>query len=277
MEHLILGMKVKDHFLTQETFEVKPSKYEGILQTIPQPSEDQLPAYYESAQYISHQTQAKSFKDKVYHKVKSFMINKKKNNILKHHKKGKILDIGAGTGDFLDVFDPTLWLKHGIEPSKKLHSSLSSKGINLKDSLNQFDDQFFEVITLWHSLEHIPNLSETIKHLRRIIKPDGVIFIAVPNPKSMDAQFYKAFWAAWDVPRHLWHFSREGLKAFFSNYRLTCRKEKGMPFDAFYVSLLSEQYKPNGNLLRAFMIASLSNLKAIFTKEYSSIIYVFKP
>lgn len=270
-------MKITDHFLSDEVFEVKPSQHKGILQTIPQPSEDKLAQYYESAQYISHQTSAKSFKDKVYHRVKSYMISIKKSKVLEHHQQGNILDIGAGTGDFLDAFNSESWIKFSIEPSVKLHSKLNEKGIHLKAHLEEFEDLCFDVITLWHSLEHIPNLDHTIKHLKRIIKPNGIIFIAVPNYNSFDAKFYKSYWAAWDVPRHLWHFSRSGLKSVFYKYGFSCTKERGMPFDAFYVSMLSEQYKSNGNFLSAFLIGALSNLKALFTKEYSSVIYVLKP
>ncbi|RRO23352.1 class I SAM-dependent methyltransferase [Flavobacteriaceae bacterium 14752] len=270
-------MKVKDHFLSQEIFEVKPSKHKGILQTFPQPNESDLAKYYDSPEYISHQTQAKSFRDKIYQGVKSFMINKKKKMILKHHHKGHILDIGAGTGDFLNAFENSNWTKFSIEPSEKLKSNLSKQGINLVNSLDQLDDESFEVITLWHSLEHIPDLELTVKQLRRILKPNGVLFIAVPNYKSYDAQFYGNYWAAWDVPRHLWHFSRIGIKSIFSKHNFNCIKDRGMFFDAFYVSMLSSQYQPKGNLFIALWIASLSNLKAWFNKEYSSIIYVLKP
>ncbi len=270
-------MKIKDHFLSQQIFEVKPSKHKGILQTFPQPSKTDLPKYYDSPEYISHQTQAKSLKDKIYHKVKSFMIYNKKKMVLKHHQQGRILDIGAGTGEFLDAFDHSYWEKFSIEPSEKLQSNLFKKGIKLVNDFEQLDDQSFEVITLWHSLEHIPDLELTVRQVRRILKPNGVLFIAVPNHKSYDAQFYGKYWAAWDVPRHLWHFSKVGLKSLFSKNDISCIKDRGMFFDAFYVSMLSSQYQPKSNLFVALCIASLSNLKALFNKEYSSIIYVLKP
>ncbi len=270
-------MKVKDHFLSQETFEVKPSKYTGILQTTPKPATNKLSKYYDSPEYISHQTKAKSLKDKIYQQVKSFMIDKKKKMVLKHHQKGNILDIGAGTGDFLDAFDNKLWTKYSIEPSEKLHSRILEKGIHLRDSLNQFEEHSLEVITLWHSLEHIPDLDFTINYLNKILKPNGVILIAVPNYLSYDAKFYDKYWAAWDVPRHLWHFSKFGLKSIFSKYNFKCIKQKGLPFDAFYVSLLSENYKPDGSKIRSFFVGLISNLKALINKEHSSIIYVLKP
>lgn len=269
-------MKIKDHFLTQEVFEVKPSKFDGILETYPKPKDDQLAGYYDSPDYISHQTKAKSLKDKVYQGVKSIMINRKKRLILGYKREGSILDVGAGTGEFLEAFHDDNWYKSAIEPSSDLSVTFKEKNINLLENLDQAEDNSFDVITLWHSLEHIQNLEDTVHHLKRILKSKGVLIIAVPNYKSYDAKFYKNYWAAWDVPRHLWHFSRKGLKQLFGQKDFKCVRETGMPFDAFYVSLLSEKYKPNGIPLRAFLIGALSNLKSSSNNEYSSIMYVLR-
>ena len=163
-------MKIKDHFLSQETFEIKPSIYPGILKTVPKPSEDKLPNYYESDEYISHQTQAKSLKDKIYQSVKTLMIKRKKNQILNYHKSGKILDIGAGTGDFLEAFDIDSWQKFAIEPSEKLHKVLDQKQIHRVDDLHAIEDDSFEIITLWHSLEHIPNLRRNTLRIKKNFK-----------------------------------------------------------------------------------------------------------
>jgi len=270
-------MKIKDHFLSQEEFRITPSKHEGILETIPKPSEDKLAAYYNSSDYRSHQIKAKSFKDKIYQSVKAIMINRKKRLIMGYKREGSILDIGAGTGEFLEAFEPKHWTKSAIEPSPKFQSEFQKKDINLIKHLHPIQENSFDVITLWHSLEHIPNLTDTIQNLKRVLKPNGIVIVAVPNHNSYDAKYYKNYWAAWDVPRHLWHFSREGLKKVFKQYRLKCVKEIGLPFDAYYVSLLSESYKPNGFKLRAFLIGALSNLKSNSNREFSSIMYILKP
>lgn len=270
-------MKVKDHFLSQEIFEIKASKYNGILKTLPQPIAANLQGYYDSDDYISHQTKPKSIKDFVYQKVKSIMLQKKKKWILKQKTSGKILDIGAGTGDFLNALDKNLWQKYALEPVEKLHEVLNQKEISIVSTLNELENQSLDVITLWHSLEHIPNLENTLSELQRIIKKDGFVFIAVPNYKSYDAKYYEKYWAAWDVPRHLWHFSRKGLKQIAESYSFYCTKEQALPFDAYYVSLLSEKYHPKGLVLKSFYVGWLSNLKAKQSKEYSSILYVLKP
>jgi len=270
-------MKIKDHFLSQEVFEIKPSKHEGVLETIPKPSADELEEYYDSPNYISHQTKAKSLKDQIYQGVKSIMINRKKRLIMGYKREGKILDVGAGTGEFLDAFEKKNWKKTVLEPSAKFQSVYKEKNFSILKTLSQAKENSFDVITLWHSLEHIPQLEDTVKELKRILKPNGVIFIAVPNYNSYDSKFYKAYWAAWDVPRHLWHFSRDGLKQLFRKENFNCDKEIGLPFDAYYVSLLSENYKPKGFKLRAFIIGMLSNLKSSSNHEHSSIIYVLRP
>jgi predicted SAM-dependent methyltransferase len=270
-------MKVKDHFLSQKIFEIKSSKYDGILKTFPQPSAEELPEYYESDKYISHQTTSTSIKDVVYQKVKSFMLRRKKQWVMQHKTSGKILDIGAGTGDFLNCFDEQSWQKYAVEPSDKLEKVLKQKSITIVENLKAFQPHSLDVITFWHSLEHIPDLEYTLSELERVIKKDGIVFIAVPNYKSYDAKCYEQFWAAWDVPRHLWHFSRKGLKKIVQQYSLQCYKERGMYFDAFYVSILSEKYRTNGSLLRSLYIGGLSNLKAIKNMEYSSILFVLKP
>jgi SAM-dependent methyltransferase len=269
-------MKIKDHFLSQEEFEIKPSNHKGVLETFPKPSMEKLVDYYDSPDYISHQTKARTFRDKIYQGVKSIMINRKKRLIMGYKREGSILDVGAGTGEFLEAFEERNWNKTVLEPSAKFQSVYKEKNFSVLKDLSQANENSFDVITLWHSLEHIPQLEDTVKELKRILKPNGVIFIAVPNYKSYDSKFYKEYWAAWDVPRHLWHFSRNGLKELFIKENFICPKEIGLPFDAYYVSLLSEKYKPRGYNLRAFVIGALSNLKSSLNQEYSSIIYVLR-
>ncbi|MDX1461453.1 MAG: class I SAM-dependent methyltransferase, partial [Marinirhabdus sp.] len=155
-------------------------------------------------------------------------------------------------------------------------SKASEKGIDLHHVVTEIGNEKFDVITMWHVLEHIPNLEETIQSLHQLLKGNGTLIIAVPNFRSHDAKYYGKFWAAYDAPRHLWHFSKTAMtKLFATSFHL--KKIKPMYFDAFYVSLLSEKYKNGTSFsLRAFWVGLVSNLKAIRTKEYSSLIYCFK-
>jgi 2-polyprenyl-3-methyl-5-hydroxy-6-metoxy-1,4-benzoquinol methylase len=191
--------------------------------------------------------------------------------------KGTVLDIGSGTGDFLMTAKNSGWEIKGLEPNPKARQIAVSKGVVFEDALENITDNSMDVITMWHVLEHVPNLDEQFTQLKRIVKPNGYIIIAVPNYKSFDAKHYAAFWAAYDVPRHLWHFSKTSIQKLAANYNLELEKIKPMWFDSFYVSLLSEKYKTGKmNFVKGFLIGFASNVVGMFKKEFSSHIYIIK-
>ena len=266
---------VKDHSISKESFELfEDSEYE-LLKTNPFPELSELGKYYESEDYISHTDGSRNLFEKVYQTVKKKTLNDKISWI-KSFKKStiSILDIGCGTGDFLFRTKEEGWNVFGFEPNEKAKAISKSKNINLIDDLDSYQKHSFDVITMWHVLEHVPDLDKQIKQIKTLLKPDGLLIIAVPNYKSYDASFYKSDWAAYDVPRHLWHFSKTSIKKIFQNYQMQLIHIKPMYFDSFYVSLLSEKYRSGKmNLLRAFYIGLISNLKGISTKEYSSHVY----
>lgn len=271
-------LTVKDNSVSKETFELLHDENLDMLITSPKPEEDKLGKYYESDDYISHTDGKRSLFEKAYHFIKNIALKNKLsliNNL--NASKGSLLDIGAGTGDFLLVAKDNGWKSIGIEPSEKARTIAKSKGVELKSSLSEFENHSFDVITMWHVLEHVPNLDEQIQELKRLVKPNGSIVIAVPNFKSYDANYYKEFWAAYDVPRHLWHFSKTAIEKLFAKEDLELVKILPMKFDSFYVSLLSEKYKTGKmNYLKAFSIGLKSNLKAKNNFEFSSHIYVIK-
>lgn len=270
-------LSVKDYLVSGETFELVHDTDSDFLKTFPQPKIEELPKYYESQEYISHTDEKRGLISSLYQLVKKWSLQKKAKLILQQHGEvGSLLDVGAGTGDFLKVAKVKGWQVHGMEPNKNAAKLALEKGIDLKASLNDFEGKQFDVVTLWHVLEHIPDLEETILKLAALVKPQGALIIAVPNFKSFDARYYGKFWAAYDVPRHLWHFSKESMKNLFAeNFHL--KKIEPMIFDSFYVSLLSEKYKTGRKFsLKAFWIGLLSNIKAKHSKEYSSHIYCFK-
>ncbi|HET8839713.1 MAG TPA: class I SAM-dependent methyltransferase, partial [Flavobacteriaceae bacterium] len=169
------------------------------------------------------------------------------------------------------------WEIFGTEPNKAARKIANEKGIKLERKTESFPDKRFDVISMWHVLEHIPNLEGQIKELDRLLKKDGTLFIAVPNFKSYDAKHYKEFWAAYDVPRHIWHFSRKGIVKIFENFGFEIQETVPLKFDAYYVSLLSEKYK-NGRsrFFKALSIGLISNWNAKTTNEYSSHVYILK-
>lgn len=270
-------LSVKDYLVSGESFELVHDTDLDFLKTFPQPKVEELPQYYESQEYISHTDEKRGLISSLYQLVKKWSLQKKAKLILQQlGDVGSLLDVGAGTGDFLKVAKEKGWQVHGMEPNKNAAKLALEKGIDLKASLNDFEGKQFDVVTLWHVLEHIPDLEETILKLAALVRPQGALIIAVPNFKSFDARYYGKFWAAYDVPRHLWHFSKESMKNLFAeNFHL--KKIEPMIFDSFYVSLLSEKYKTGRKFsLKAFWIGLLSNIKAKRSKEYSSQVYCFK-
>ena len=271
-------IKVKDHSISKENFELLIDDDFQLLKTYPQPSLETLPKYYESEDYISHTDGKRTVFEKLYQKIKSHSLDKKINLINSYHsEKGSLLDIGSGTGDFLALAKNAGWKTTGIEPNEKAKSISISKGVSFVNDLESIKNNRFDVITMWHVLEHVPNIKQQISELKRLLKPNGTIIIAVPNFKSYDANYYKEFWAAYDVPRHLWHFSKTAIEKLFAVQNLKLIKTLPMIFDSFYVSLLSEKYKTGKmNFFKAFYIGLLSNVKAKRTLEYSSHIYIIK-
>jgi len=277
IQNAIHFLNVKDHSVSQETFELVHDKDLDMLITHPQPSLDKLPSYYESVDYISHTDGNKSLFEKMYQFVKSIALKNKLNLINSESQRGKILDIGAGVGDFLSVAKKDGWEIIGVEPSEKAKAIAKNKGVTFVESLNDLENNSFDVITMWHVLEHVPDLENQIKELKRLIKPSGTIIIAVPNFNSFDAKYYGSFWAAYDVPIHLWHFSKTAIKKLFAKENLELQKVLPMKFDSFYVSLLSEKYKTGKmNFITAFLIGLRSNWAGRQNMEYSSHIYVLK-
>jgi len=273
-------LKVIDHSVTKEEFELIENLEFGMLVTSPQPATFELAKYYETEEYISHTDTKRNLFEKVYHLVRKYAIKNKVALLNKEQTKGSLLDVGCGTGDFLNAAKNNGWKVTGIEPNEKARVIANTKTDNkVFDTLKleSLPTESFDVISLWHVFEHLPELENHIQVFKKLLKPNGSLIIAVPNHKSFDAKYYKEFWAAYDVPRHLWHFSQNSIKRLFDKFQMNVIKTLPMKFDAFYVSLLSEKIKTGKqNPFNAFLIGLRSNLKAKQSSEYSSLIYVLK-
>lgn len=267
-------LSCRDHTVSGETFELRKEHNLNFLKTFPQPDERDLGRYYESEKYISHTDSKRTFLDNIYRGVKNIMLQKKLSWIDQYSPKGKLLDLGAGTGDFLKAAQKKGWDVSGMEPSEKARNLAAQKNIILENDFSAFSDNSFDVISMWHVLEHVPNFMEYLEKVKSLLKANGLLVIAVPNFESYDAKYYKEFWAAYDVPRHLYHFSPAVINEISTDKGFKLRSQKGLFFDAFYVSLLSEKYKTgSSNFLQAFKVAALSNFKAKTTGNYSSMVY----
>jgi len=269
---------VIDFSVSKQTFGLYHDTKLDMLITFPKPTEIELPSYYESENYISHTDSKRTIFEKAYHFIKTVALKNKLALINElHREKGSLLDIGAGTGEFLYVAKQNGWNVLGVEPNQKAKDNAIKKGISFAEITTILDNNSFDIITMWHVLEHVPDLDFQIKELKRLLKPDGTLLIAVPNFKSYDAKYYRNYWAAYDVPRHLWHFSKTAIKLLFEKEGMKLVKVLPMKFDAFYVALLSEKYrKGKMNIFSAFLVGLKSNFLAKRNSEYSSHIYVIK-
>ena len=276
-----LHLKTKDYSVTGEEFQLLYNDDLEMLETFPRPSLDKLPDYYKSDDYISHTDNQSNLIEKVYHLVRWVSIRKKLRLANSFKSGGKnLLDVGCGTGDFLKIAHKNGWEIMGIEPNDKarqIANKKTNKHVYGAEEFQKIKNDGFDAITLWHVFEHLFNPEEQLSIFKSLLKDNGSIIIAVPNFKSYDSNYYKNFWAAYDVPRHLWHFSKASMRNLTEKSGLKIVATLPMRFDAFYISLLSEKYK-NGtmNPLRAFRVGWLSNFKARKSREYSSLIYVIK-
>jgi len=274
-------MRCKDHTASKEIFNIVSCETCSFTMTNPRPNTEKIGKYYDSEMYISHTNNSKGIFNWTYQKIRRYAIKQKIALLKKESAKGSHLDIGCGTGEFLNACKEAGFKAEGVEPSEKARIK-AVKNYNLPisndASLLQYKDAEFDSISMWHSLEHIPELNDTILQIKRILKPNGKLIIAVPNHKSWDAKYYKENWAAWDVPIHFWHFSQETITLLLKKSSLQLKRKQPMIFDSYYVSLLSEEFSSGKKkLINAIIIGLISNIFGILTKRgHSSMIYIFE-
>ena len=236
----------KDFFLTGESFQILKCRNCGFRFTNPRPEAGELGKYYESSEYISHSDNRQGLFATAYQQVRKYTLGQKYALIKKFHSNGEILDIGCATGQFLNYLSKHGWKTTGIVPDEKTRErAISEFGLQVfpEEQLYVLRKSSFDVITMWHVLEHVSGLNDRLDQIRNLLKPGGTFIVAVPNSNSYDAKKYGIHWAGYDLPRHLYHFTMEDIKTLIEKYGFKIVKMYPMRFDAFYVSLLSEKYK----------------------------------
>jgi 2-polyprenyl-3-methyl-5-hydroxy-6-metoxy-1,4-benzoquinol methylase len=274
-------LPVRDHSVSGAEFQLMECKDCTLVFTQDAPSAEHIEPYYQSEAYISHTETDKDFISRLYHRVRKITLRSKVKIVMRSTQKivGHHLDIGAGTGAFVHAMEAAGWNSIGVEPNaeaRKKANELYLASLYPMRELENFSEGSYTAITLWHVLEHVHDLHGMMQKIRHTLDFDAKLFIAVPNYKSYDARFYKSYWAGYDVPRHLYHFSYQSVKTLMDLHGLEIERAKPMWFDSFYVSMLSEKYR-KGSMVRALMVAFLSNIMAIISpKKCSSLLYIVR-
>lgn len=268
---------VQDYSISKAEFQLVNCTTCSFLLTNPRPTEKELSKYYDSEEYISHSGTRKGLVNMLYHQFQKLNFRLKYKAFERYVPRGTWMDYGAGNGAFLDYLKSKNISGEGYEPDGKARKIGSRKGIKIQDSAEyKSTSKEYASITMWHVLEHIPDLNEILQKHRTNLIPGGILTIAVPNHNSYDAQYYKNFWAAYDVPRHLWHFTEKDIRSLLNKNGFKHITTMPMVLDSFYVSMLSEKYR-NKHILRGILIGAVSNIKAITkSSSFSSQIYVFR-
>lgn len=251
----------------------------GFWFTNPRPEGSDLAQYYETEDYISHTDRKEGLFDQIYHLVRNIALRKKRKLVQNlTGENGRILDFGAGTGAFVLTMQQAGWTAVGVEPDQRAREAGEKKGVSLQsDAFFESTLEKYDVITLWHVLEHVPDLNQKLQQFYQRLNPGGSLVLALPNHNSFDARFYKDYWAALDIPLHLSHFVQEDIRNLADKHKFRYQASLNMPFDAFYVSMLSEKNRPGKTqLLRALAVAGLSNLKGCRSANMSSLIHVLR-
>ena len=269
-----------DYLVSQKPFAIQQCSQCSFRLTNPRPDASEIGSYYKSDQYISHNDEGGGLISSVYRGVRSYTLKQKLRLINRlNDGPGRLLDVGCGTGAFLETVKTGKWTVVGMEPdaNARLISAQKINGTIAPDLMSVATDEPFDVITLWHVLEHIPDLANTIQLLNRLITSTGAVVIAVPNSDSYDAKFYQQHWAAYDVPRHLHHFTPTTIEPLFRKHGFVLAEKRPMLFDAFYIAMLSSRYRTGKtNYAESVRVGLTSNARAKRTGQASSIIYVFR-
>jgi SAM-dependent methyltransferase len=278
-EKLAPWLLCRDTLVSHKPFQLARCSACGLVFTQDCPGEEEMPAYYQAEEYISHNPDAKGFMNRIYLFTREFMVNRKRKYIRAATglNSGSLLDIGCGTGHFANTMKKAGWNVTGIEPDEKARNyAVTAFGLKvlLPGQIKDLEGKSFDCITMWHVLEHFHDPFGYAAEIGRLLKPGGVCLAALPNCRSFDAGYFRSDWAAYDVPRHLWHFTPSTFSEFADKTGFSVKKTGVLPLDVFYISILSE--KARGvtlPFLSGLLKGSWFALRSLFRRSGSSSLY----
>lgn len=269
----------KDYLVSKTEFTIQACAGCGLRFTNPRPNHTSIGAYYESADYVSHNDQSTGIVNKLYRLVRQYTLRQKLNLVNSiQSDKGKLLDVGCGTGLFLETCQQGKWQIAGVEPDATARAvAIDRLKKSIVETIQEVGEEPYDIITMWHVLEHIPNLGETVQELKDRLRTGGTLVLALPNSNSLDADHFKQYWAAYDIPRHLSHFTPTTINRLMSQAGFRLVSTRPMYFDSFYIGMLSTRHRDGQtNWLESIYQGIRSNWSARKTGNYSSLIYLFQ-
>ncbi len=270
----------KDYLVSGESFDIVECSICQLRLTNPFPEKTDIGTYYESDEYISHSDESKGLFNFIYIMVRTYMLGRKRKIVKRSFgsSSGNLLDIGCGTGHFLNKMKDHDWNVKGVDASPKVQVIVRDKfGIDIESPDEWMNsEEKYDVITCWHSLEHVHEPWDYLQKIKQQLNENGILLVALPNYDSTDSKKYGANWAAYDTPRHLYHFTPVSMKKMMNHNGFDVKKYFRMNFDPFYVSILSAKHKRT-SLLTGILNGLISWSVSVFKKEKcSSLIYIMK-
>lgn len=261
--------------MSHQVFSLRTCEQCGFLATTPRPSPDEIGRYYESPNYISHSNSTQGFQDRLYQWARRRALNQKRKAISTFKRGGELLDIGCGTGEFLGHMEAHGFRTQGVEPNSVARDQAKTqRKQRVAERLEELPSgASFDIITMWHVLEHVYDPAQTLHQLGGLLRPNGLLVLAVPDRESWDAQHYGPDWAAYDVPRHLSHFRRHDITQLTKDQGITTKKIAPMWMDALYIGMHSERYRganPLMAMVKGFSMGTWSNVMAVTSSRPTS-------
>jgi 2-polyprenyl-3-methyl-5-hydroxy-6-metoxy-1,4-benzoquinol methylase len=275
-------LNVPDWLVSKENFELKKCGNCSFIFTANAPLLENAGPYYESEEYVEHTDTNKGLIYGVYHQARKLMLKFKLSNIRSYSKSTKLLDIGSGSGYFINYMKQNGYNVSGVEISDKAVALCKDKfDISVNSPTEFLAEKLpkdFDIITMWHVFEHVYSFNEYFDILHKSLKENGHVFVALPNPNCFEAKHYKNYWNGFDTPRHLWHFTPKTFKQFAEGHGFEMISMKRLPLDPFFNAMVSSSYKSGLKFLPyTFTIGLISFINGLINRDKaSSLIYILK-